>query len=97
MEMCTASWDSLCYLVPVFILRPPADNPALVSPPNQEAAARPTLQTQVKNWYLAQGTPSRTDLCPTGCIPCSDGNLAGWLSLDNSGDRKVNSLSISKW
>lgn len=32
------------------------------------------------------GDSSRTDLCPRGCIPCSDSNLRGWLSLDSSGE-----------
>lgn len=56
METCTTSRGSLCCLVPVFILRLPADNPVLASPPNQEAVGRPVLQTQVKNWCLAQGS-----------------------------------------
>lgn len=89
MEMFSTGWDSMCCLVPVFILRPPVLNPVLVSPQNQKAVAKPTLQIQVKNWCLAQGI-----LCPAGCIPCSDGNLAGWLSLDNSGEGKVSSFLL---
>lgn len=54
--------------------------------------AKPTLQTQAKNWCLGQGTPSGADRCPRGCIPCSDGNLAGWLSLDDLGEGKVSTL-----
>lgn len=89
MEMFSTAWGSLCCLVPVFILRPPLLNPVLVSPLKQKAVAKPTFQIQVKNQCLAQGI-----LCPTGCFPCSDGNLAGWLSLDNSGEGKVSSLLL---
>lgn len=40
------------------------------------------------------GDSSRIDRCPTGCIPYSDSNLTGWLSLDSSGEGKVSSLLL---
>lgn len=45
---------------------------------------------------LVSGTAdsSRTDRCPTGCIPCSNSNFTGWLSLDSSGEGKVSSLLL---
>lgn len=68
-------------------------SPVPVSPPNQETVARAVLQTSAE-LVSGSGDSSRTDLCPTGCIPCSDSNLRGWLSLDSSGEGNGSSLLL---
>lgn len=91
---CALLSETACGVWYLFSWRPPVGNHVLVSLLNQDIVAKPTLQTEVKNWCLGQETPSGAGLCSTGCIPCSDGNLARWLSSDNLGEGKVSSLAF---
>lgn len=91
--MGTAGWGSLGGLVPVFILRPPVDSPVPVSPPSQ-GSGKGYVRNKGEELVSGTGDSSRTDLCPMGCIPCSDNNPRGWLNLDSSGEGKVSSLLL---